>query len=520
MKRMSVVCLILVACGASSAPQVERAVNPNEVTIFASTDLGDAAQISDFMGVGGGLNDTSHNDALATAWRNLGLKYHSFEGLQEEHEHRYYDITRGRDGKIKVGFERYDRFMDRILNTLNSRPVVNLGDIPRALSSQPEREEGASHLEFGSSGYSAFMPRDLKEWEELVATIVRHNVERWDLRGLTYGAPGEYDYVGRGRREPSDDSSVQLANHIDLYAATWRGVKSADPTAKLGAPNTMSWQITSSTEGAAYSLEQWLQALAEYRVQHPGIGLDYICWQDYSWASERISDGADAVAGYLEAAGFDPKTPKYLATSGWGSWSSNYGELDWPLHRRASHIAHNIIREFNDPRERQFGLAIYYFFHTDDSMWYSDPEKPDIENRDMFRRSALVAFNLDGGTELTPMYAAFQMAKNMMDADKIVGSSAPEPLEVMAVRDDRNKRVIITINNHLDQRVSAPVAVRDLPFTADKVKRVVRMIDDSRSANGRGLEKGTEDRIACGNPLTFSIILKPYSTAQIELSTP
>lgn len=500
-----------VGLAAFSFEMPSAAATAAEIVVDAGKPLGDASQISDFMGAGGGLNDKNHNDALAKAWRALGFKHHSFEGLQEEHEHRYYDITRDSRGKIKVGFERYDRFMERILKTLRARPVVNLGDIPRALSSQPDREEGASHLEFGSSGYSAFMPRDLKEWEDLVATIVRHNVEKFGLRGLTYGAPGEYDYVGRGRRKPSDDPSVQLGNHLELYAATWRGVKSADPIARLGAPNTMSWKITPSTEKAAYSLEQWLKALAAYnaRAGDKAVGLDYVCWQDYSWASERISDGADAVAGYLEAAGFDPKTPKYLATSGWGSWSTDYGQPDFPLHRRASQIAHNIIREFNDPRERQFGLGIYYFFHTDDSMWYSDPEKPDMENLNMFRRSALVAFSTDGKVERTPMYAAFQMAKAMMEGGKIVATTAAEPLEAMATLDAAKQRLIVTVNNHSDQPVKAPVSLRGLPFEASK--KTIRIIDESRSAAGAGLERGRTSPAS----LAFNLTLRPYSTAQI-----
>lgn len=493
---------------------LNAAATPSEIVVNCRKPLGDAAAISDFMGAGGGLGDTSHNDVLPRLWRELGFKHHSFEGLHEEHEHRFYDITRDPKGNIRVGFERYDRYMNRILKDLRAHPIVNLGDIPRALSSQPDREEGSSHLEYGSSGYGAFMPRDLKEWEELVATIVRHNVEKFGLRGLVYGSPGEYDYVGRGRRAPNDDKSVQLGNHIELYAATWRGVKSADPTARIGAPNTMSWKITPSTEKAAYSLEEWLRALAKYNAKagNKAVGLDYISWQDYSWASERISDGADAVAGYLKAAGFDPKTPKYLATSGWGSWSTDYGQTDYPLHRRASQIIHNIIREFDDPRERQFGLAIYYFFHTDDSMWYSDPEKPDMENLKMFRRSGLVAFNTDGKVERTPMYAAFQMVRAMMEGGKIVGTSALEPLEAMSTLDSVKKRLIITINNHTDQLVKAPVSVRGLPFKAKK--RTICFIDESRSCNGEGIEHGITDQAS----LAFNVTLRPYATVQIIMA--
>jgi len=47
---------------------------------------------------------------------------------------------------------------------------------------------------------------------------------------------------------------------------------------------------------------------------------------------------------------------------GWGSWSGDYIDGTLSPHRRASHIAHNIIREFKDPRRRQFASALWYFF--------------------------------------------------------------------------------------------------------------------------------------------------------------
>ncbi len=500
----SVALLLLASYGAAGAP--ERLVDPRTVTVFAGRSLGSAGQIGDFLGAGGALTD----ERITQAWRDLGFRHAHTEPLHTEGETGWFEISRDATG-VRVGFDAYDRHLDRYRNVLGIRPVVILGDCPRALSSQPHLEPGADHMTAGGHDFSAHMPRDLGEWEELVRTVVRHNVER-GLQGLIYGPPGEPDYSGRFRDSPGDDSATQLPNHIRLYVATWRAVKSVDPTARVGGPGTMSWRITPSTEGAAFSLADWIRALARHNATNAETaGLDFVTWQDYAWASERLSDGAEAVSEMLAENGFDPATPKMVAVSGWGSWSSDYGDEAIPLHRRASHIAHNVIREFDDPRRRQFRLGLYYFFHTDDAWWWNDPA-----TGAMFRRSALVAYDPEGREERTPMYAAFQMARAMADGGEIVECVAPAPLEAMAVR-DADGRVIVTINNHTPDPVTVPVEVRDLPSGGREVRRVIRVIAEKRSADGRGLEAGVEDRLPRTEPLTFPVALDAYATAQVTL---
>lgn len=516
---MAVLLIFATACGAQPAVSTTRSAKPGEITILAGSPLGEAGQIGDFLGAGGTLekSDYQPNDFLAKAWRDVGFRHITFEALSTEGDERWFDITRDRRGKIRVGFENYDRHMDRYLNTLKARPFIYLGDFPRALSSQPTAEsQPTADLDDPMAwiNYSYYMPRDLKEWEDLSATIVRHNIERFGLRGVTYGTPCEPDYPGRFLYAPDDDTATQLQNSIAVYAATWRGVKSADPTARVGGPGTMNWQVTPKTTNAVSTIADWIRALAEYNAAaSEKVSLDYVAWQDYAWSSDRISDGADAVSRMLSENGFDPNTPKMLVNSGWGSWSSDYLNAEVPPHRRASYIAHNIIREFKDPRNRQFALALYYFFHADDNWWPGD-----FENRDIFRRSGLVAFDTEGRVELTPMYAAFQMANAMATSGEIVESFAPVPLEAMAVRDVAHRRIIVTINNHSPQSVSVPVKVWDPPFDGSTVTRVVQFIDEAGSGDGGGLQAGARDELRYANPISFPLTLGPYASAQVTLS--
>jgi hypothetical protein len=504
--------LWLAGCGAIGARQADRPVDPRAVTVFADRALGSAAQLGDFLGAGGNLAE----ERLVPPWRDLAFRHSLTEPIHTEGDGAWIMVSRDQD-RIHVNFERYDRHLDRYRDVLGiARPIIVLGDIPRALSSQPDLEPGPDHITFGGNDYSAHMPRDLNEWRELVRTIVRHNVDR-GLRGLVYGPPGEPDYAGRFRYSPADDVSTQLPNHIRLYVATYRAVKEVDPTARVGGPGTMSWRITPSTERAAFSLEAWIRALAWWNAENASeaAGLDFVTWQDYAWASGHLSDGADAVSEMLHRHGFDAATPKMVAVSGWGSWSSDYGRsnAEYLLARRASHIAHNLIREFRDPNRRRFALGLYYFFQTDDAWWVNDPA-----TGEMFRRSAIVAFDLESREERTPMYAAFQMGGAMAEGGDIVQTLTPEPVEAMAVRDAAAGRVIVWMNKHTDGSVTVPVEIRDAPFRAATVRRLVRTIDEARSADGRGLKAGVSDVLPRADPLSLNVTLGPYWTVQVVLA--
>lgn len=102
----------------------------------------------------------------------------------------------------------------------------------------------------------------------------------------------------------------------------------------------------------------------------------------------------------------------------------------------------------------------------------------------------------------------------MAKSGKIVESTAPAPLEVMAVRAD--DRLIITVNNHTADAVSAPLTVLDFPF-AGPITRTVRTIDDINSCDGNGLHAGVTAEISSADSLTFSVKVRPYATIQITL---
>lgn len=493
----------LVATALLSGKRTTRAAR-SQVVVACANRLGEAAPIADFLGAGGGLYYMSKkaDDPVVKAWRDAGMRHLTFETLHTEDPLDRWITVKREKNAIQVDFTDYDGYLKSYREYLQVQPFVYLGGMPRALSSLPNDPH-----------YEVRMPRDLNEWTAFVIQIVTHNVAL-GLRGLFYGAPGEPDYAGADYGtwlyRADAPASTQLPNSIALYAATYRGVKAADPTAKVGGPATMNWQETKWTRRPPFVLADWIRALAQFNRQagENAVKLDYISWQDYAWSSQRLSDGADAVSKFLSNNGFDPHTPKVLGGSGWGSWSSDYLDNSWQPHQRASHAAYNIIREFKDPQQRKFALALYFPFYYKDE-WRSPDE--------YITEVALVRITEQGNLRLTPIYAVFQMA-NAMRHGEIVQTTAPAPLEAMAVRWDDAQGVLIMINNHTAKAATFEVVIRDAPLPNGAAVRSIQRIDANNSIDGDGLQNARWDSVTVSAGATmFPLTLDPYATLHIAL---
>jgi len=486
-----------------------------KVEVRCREPLGEASQIQDFLGAGGGLESfvDQKDHPVLKAWRALGMRHVVFENLEaEDPETRKLVLSRDAGGKIKIDFTDWDRLMKNYLNHLKATPFIYLGNMPRNLSSQPKHEK-----------YATFMPRDLDEWKSFVSQVVRHQVETFGLKGLYYGIPGEPDFAGNWVFDPGDKKELQLKNSVRLAAATCHAVKSVDPTAKVGGPATMSWKLTPMTENenTIFALSDWIKEWARYNASVPArekVQFDFISWQDYAWAGERISEGADAVSKYLAANGFDPKLPKILGGSGWGSWSSDYLDGGLKDHQRASHLAHNLIREFKDPSQRKFARAYYYFFYSDDG-WYPGDSQEDKDKMDEMRRTAPVRLARDGSHRSTPVFAAFEIASALSENGKIIKTLADEPIEVMATLDQEKGRVLVAVNNHRGDSCDAKIVVKDLLLKGETHVRVgLQRIDEEKSSDGKGLEPVQWKNLPTANGTAdIKLFLKPYGTVLISI---
>lgn len=479
-----------------------------KVNADAAQILRPAAEMKDFFGSGGALYYITGNfdDPVVQAWRNLGFNQVTFETLHvEEPMDRWLQVSVDGENEVQIDFLDYDRHIRSYLENLNARPFVYLGNVPRALSSKPDAPD-----------YAVYMPKNLKLWESFIKKIVQHNVRKFRMKGLNYGVLGEPDHPDSWKGSGSVDPAKTLAEHIELYAATYRAVKAADPSAKVGGPAAMSWKKTEFTPAAAFYLKDWIQALADYNKKAKSkAGLDFISWQDYGWAGGNIGEGADAVSGYLKENGFDPATPKMLAGSGWGSWASNYLDKKQTPVERAAHVARNFIDEFGGSAARKFHQALYYSFYFND-YWMTPETEADLK---MQRSVSLVIIPKERQFQLTPVYAAFQMMHEMMGG-QVTLASAEKPLSAMSVWDQEKGKFYLLFASSSEKTVIADVAIENFPV-AQPVETRMRSIDEFHSVDGYGLEEGfVLDLLKSGPRSEVSILVKPYATILLSFGKP
>lgn len=172
----------------------------------------------------------------------------------------------------------YDwKIVDRILDTYvqaKAKPFVEIGFMPKALSSKPEPYQptwipGAANRDY-SIGWS-YPPNDYGKWGELVYQWVRHSVDKygerevaswywevWNEPDISYwhGTPEEYD---------------------KLYDFATEGVKRALPAARVGGPATTG---PASPKAAAF-LRQFLEHCAtgkNFATGKTGSPLDFVTY--------------------------------------------------------------------------------------------------------------------------------------------------------------------------------------------------------------------------------------------------
>jgi xylan 1,4-beta-xylosidase len=199
---------------------------------------------------------------LATGDGTPGLKWGSTNAYKED----------------ALGNPVYDwTIIDRILETYiqaGAKPFVEIGFMPRALSSKPEPYRptwipGAKNEQY-SIGWT-YPPKDYSKWRELVYQWVRHSVEKygrneveswywevWNEPDISYwhGTPDEYD---------------------KLYDYAADAVKRALPSARIGGPASTG----PSAEQAGKFLQQFLNHCASgknFATGATGSPLDFITY--------------------------------------------------------------------------------------------------------------------------------------------------------------------------------------------------------------------------------------------------
>ena len=167
-----------------------------------------------------------------------------------------------------------DRIFETILKS-GAKPFVEIGFMPKALSSKPEPYQpvwiaGAKNDHY-SIGWS-YPPKNYARWEELVAQWVSHEVSKWGRREVA-------SWYWEVWNEPDISYWHGNAEEYDtLYEWAARGVKRALPEARVGGP---------AVTGPRYSKPA--EYLRQFLKHSDGIPLDFITY--HAKGSPRVVDG-------------------------------------------------------------------------------------------------------------------------------------------------------------------------------------------------------------------------------------
>ena len=245
-------------------------------------------------------------------------------------------VTRDAKGRIQQDLSALDGYLEGVTGS-GARPLISLDFTPTVLSSLP-------HLE--NSIRRSVPPVSYEDWEQLVYEVVRYVVREkqvdaaywsvwnepdlgmfWNVEHSPYtnraaiargsdlwtpfrmrtGAAGQFNELGR------------MVEYMRLYEATVRGVRRADPTARVGGPNTSSFR------------ERWIAVFLNQCAER-GLPVDFVAWH-YPGYPEEMRANMAWLQETSAKAGIE--TPAVVITewnadhgNGWDSWTETLESLD------------------------------------------------------------------------------------------------------------------------------------------------------------------------------------------------
>ncbi len=460
------------------------------VQVDAGETLG-SADLGGLLGVCVWNLPTELDDPIYQAWKRAGFTYPRWPFLSAEVSWR--QESDGRRSMV-LNLDPLDALLDGCRKT-GIVPLFSFSDIPDALSSKPDAEAG------DLDGPSHYAPADYEDWQAYVSRIVGRVVERGYAGGYyeVWNEPEDFKYCWKGR----PDSTDTLADYIELYVHTARGIKMADPSARVGGPVCAHWDSVTVSEGKHdWGLPEFVRGLAEHRREHPeeGIPLDFLDWHDYSFATTVLSDGVDLVERALAEAGW-PGRPEYLITE----WNRTLeGQVSPQC--RASHAAWNVIREAA-PEGRRIARLYWYVL---DGGW--DTALVDGPPRARLAPSNGVSYTYG----LSPSFAVFEMLGNM-NRGAYVRVKAEDPLVALATADEAGLRLLV--NNNTPDEHATLVELVNLPGHVGGGLCRIQRVDAEHSSDGGGLEEGEEAKRAMGQGSTsLTLSLPSHGTLLVTMA--
>lgn len=480
----------------------------------AVTDLQNFLGIEGTMAQGLGLQQ---DDYLEDAWKQVILGTSEISFFDDSGEHGV-KVERDESGGLAFDFSGLDKEIDYIKNTLKTPAIFfQIGDSPLVLSSKPDDE-----------AYSFYAPADYDEWFTAVETTVRHIREDLNMVGASYMVwhePETY-YYWRGKPERRELDPATLDDYLDLYVTTAAAVKTADPTAKVGGPMTVSYTAEHSTAGGApWGMDDFLRVLSEYNATYPKepAPLDEVIWQYYAGSNnERLAEGVNYLRKILPKYGFPSDTPQVVV--GWNRQFVEDTERSCERllpQERSAHLASNILEQLASG-----GLArayIWPFEYDYDCLNLALVTVP---------RPAEEAYDHGGygsGTEFPnlattqyckrPGYAVLEILRKIHDAGgSFLTINPQETSSVYTLASSSGEEAMVVLTNNSAQEQTLALDFQNLPFIGNRLIGTLQLVDTYHSSDCNGLEAPELGYVPMAEGTAeLSLTLTPYATALVVL---
>lgn len=276
----------------------KRAEQRLVLTVDPKRELGAVPDGIVGLSQGGGVSD--YEDATAAKLRAGGFRWFRMDNiftgaLKKDKE----------TGALSYDWRDFDKRID-FIRKIGADPIMCVSYMPQVLDAVPNNDRQSA-------------PKDYTAWEELCYQAAKRSLDRgarvpfwevWNEVNTGWLKPGPEDtgsdefrrlYTQALGKEDTNTTTIRrFEAYCKLYRATVRGLRRADPQAKIGGPALASGPMENSKDCGHCSRGQgFARGLMLWCAQEK-LPLDFVSWHEYFQPPEKIAKEAQVFRTYLE----------------------------------------------------------------------------------------------------------------------------------------------------------------------------------------------------------------------------
>ncbi|HWB05189.1 MAG TPA: hypothetical protein VG796_19310 [Verrucomicrobiales bacterium] len=254
-----------------------RATGTLSVSVDAAQPAGPVPNGLIGLSQGGGMAD--YDDSTAAILKEGGFKWFRMDNV--------FTPVLKKDGKggITYDWKDFDRRID-FISKIGAEAILAASYMPQVLDAVPDNERHSA-------------PRDYGAWEELCYQAAKRCMDRgkrvafwevWNEANSGWIKPGPEDTGSDvfekiyneaiGKEERNHEIVRRFEAYCKTYGATARGVRRADPAARVGGPALASGPFEQSERGHCNHGRGFARGLMAWCHQEK-LPLDFVSWHEY-----------------------------------------------------------------------------------------------------------------------------------------------------------------------------------------------------------------------------------------------